>query len=97
MSDVIRAAEVPGHLLQKLFDANTRRAKLPGKVLGKNFFFAPREPWVPLPWLSPGFPWPSLGAPVLQKRKRNNGTAGIQAKARIQAVLANLQRNPYRN
>ena len=30
---------------------------------------APREPWVPLPWLSPGSPWPSLGAPGLQKRK----------------------------
>ena len=26
---------------------------------------APREPWVPLPWLSPGSPWPSLGAPGL--------------------------------
>ena len=28
----------------------------------------PREPWVPLPWLSPGSPWPCLGAPGLPKK-----------------------------
>merc|ERR1711966_142530 len=29
---------------------------------------SPGYPMVPLPWLSPGPPWPSLGAPGLQKK-----------------------------
>ena len=33
---------------------------------------APKEPWVPLPWLSPGSPWPSLGAPYYLESPRVN-------------------------
>ena len=39
-------------------------------------------------------PWPLV---IRECLMRTNGTAGIQAKARIQADLANLYRNPDRN